>query len=632
MALLADKEGFLIGEPVTVDTGRFAKAASIWKAIREDTLAIRRSLAGIKPPKAEVSRPQVAAAPSRSTRERNTPVRERARPAALPERNAQGRFVSKNPKVTRVPSESRDDTESDGFMRRLAGRVAEAAGSGVAQSVEGTDQIDPTLTAAKEVGGIVGPLLKPVGAAFTTVFSRRAERRKQREAAKENAKEQHKLALPWYKRLLGKKTPAASGEGGRSGFGGLIGSLLIRSLTGLFTPIVAAVGAITRLMPFLSKLSLPLSGMFAAVKGFNTTTEEYAARMGVELNGSLAQELAVRFVGVLGDLGNTLTFGLAEKFGQVLSDVLPKAFDSFVAFAKDSWQSAVASALDVKSKAGNYAADKWDAIKSSIGFGSAGNKAALEKQLDAAGITNKRERDMIMSQADHETGGFRNMEESFNYSPERLRQISSRTRGMSDAQIKAVTDSGPAGVAEFMYGGRNGNSEEGDGYRYRGRGYVQLTGRANYAAASKALGIDLVANPDFAAVPDVAAKIATWYNQSRGLTDAARRGDVSAVTRGINGGRNGLDDRMSLYQQYSARTSAATLPASPMARRAPVSTAAPNIDQYTPAKPPELLTPIGSRERSATKVEVTVPMPISQNVSDRQIAQLATGGMGGNAK
>src|SRR5690606_24265284 len=92
----------------------------------------------------------------------------------------------------------------------------------------------------------------------------------------------------------------------------------------------------------------------------------------------------------------------------------------------------------------------------------------------------------------------------------------------------------------------------GDGYKYRGRGFIQLTGRANYAAAGAYLGIDLVNNPDLASDPDIAAAIALWYwyVARPKISQAAQLGDVRFVTRQINGGLNGLADRSSKYQYY----------------------------------------------------------------------------------
>lgn len=100
---------------------------------------------------------------------------------------------------------------------------------------------------------------------------------------------------------------------------------------------------------------------------------------------------------------------------------------------------------------------------------------------------------------------------------------------------------------------RLGNTRIGDGYRYRGRGWIQLTGRGNYRKAGVALGLDLEANPDLAARPDVAARIAGWYWTTHGWKDATGRwwplpelaeaGMFRQVTLAINGGLNGLDSR-----------------------------------------------------------------------------------------
>lgn len=99
------------------------------------------------------------------------------------------------------------------------------------------------------------------------------------------------------------------------------------------------------------------------------------------------------------------------------------------------------------------------------------------------------------------------------------------------------------------YEGRRdlGNTQPGDGTKYKGRGFIQLTGRANYEAAGKALGLDLVNNPGLAAKDENAARVAAWYWNSRGLSAKAEAGNFDAVTKGINGGYNGKADRDRLY-------------------------------------------------------------------------------------
>jgi putative chitinase len=95
-----------------------------------------------------------------------------------------------------------------------------------------------------------------------------------------------------------------------------------------------------------------------------------------------------------------------------------------------------------------------------------------------------------------------------------------------------------------------GNTQPGDGARYRGRGFIQITGRTNYTHAGQALGLDLVNQPQLAETPEIGARIAAWFWNSRGLNALADQADDEAfksITRRINGGLNGLDDRRAYY-------------------------------------------------------------------------------------
>lgn len=153
------------------------------------------------------------------------------------------------------------------------------------------------------------------------------------------------------------------------------------------------------------------------------------------------------------------------------------------------------------------------------------NEAMMRQTLEKAGITDPKQKAILMGQLSHESGGFRLMNEVGG---------GARYEGRRDL----------------------GNTQAGDGDRFRGRGFIQLTGRSNYDAAGKALGIDLVNNPDMAAQPEIASQIALWYLKSRKnssgstVTDLAARGDIAGVTKLINGGFNGYDDRIKRTQQY----------------------------------------------------------------------------------
>jgi len=94
-----------------------------------------------------------------------------------------------------------------------------------------------------------------------------------------------------------------------------------------------------------------------------------------------------------------------------------------------------------------------------------------------------------------------------------------------------------------VYGDRMGNVQPGDGWRYRGRGLVHLTGRENYQRAQTATGIALVSNPDLAADPEIAVRLAVWYWNSKNLNLLADVDNCTALTKRINGGTNGLADR-----------------------------------------------------------------------------------------
>lgn len=94
-----------------------------------------------------------------------------------------------------------------------------------------------------------------------------------------------------------------------------------------------------------------------------------------------------------------------------------------------------------------------------------------------------------------------------------------------------------------------GNTQPGDGKRFKGRSYIQITGRANYAALSRALKIDFLAHPKRLAEPRYAALAAAWWWKNHGLNALADSGDFLAVTREINGGTNGLADRQKYYRR-----------------------------------------------------------------------------------
>lgn len=174
--------------------------------------------------------------------------------------------------------------------------------------------------------------------------------------------------------------------------------------------------------------------------------------------------------------------------------------------------------------------------------------AALDTAMPQFGIDTLLERAHFLAQAAHETAGFARFEENLHYtSPARLNGMFSSVHGEMDAA--ALIRQGPRAIASRVYADRlgNGNEGSGDGWTFRGRGCFHLTGRANYAAAGKALGHDYVAAPDLVALPSGAVLTALWFWQSHGCGEAAGRDDAEAVTRIVNGpGLVGLDERRAL--------------------------------------------------------------------------------------
>ncbi|MEI0489282.1 glycoside hydrolase family 19 protein [Brachyspira pulli] len=156
-------------------------------------------------------------------------------------------------------------------------------------------------------------------------------------------------------------------------------------------------------------------------------------------------------------------------------------------------------------------------------------------------ITDINEQAMFLAQTTHESNDYKRLEESFNYRPERLFEVFKKRVGTLE-NAKKLCLQGAKEIADFVYGGRLGNSQD-EGYKYRGRGIIQLTGKNNYEYYGKKINIDLVNNPDLAKEPNEAIEIALLFWKEKGCGMFAKMGDVKTVTKLINGGYNGLDDR-----------------------------------------------------------------------------------------
>lgn len=123
--------------------------------------------------------------------------------------------------------------------------------------------------------------------------------------------------------------------------------------------------------------------------------------------------------------------------------------------------------------------------------------------------------------------------------------------GHESGQLQWVREVWGPTAQQAGYEGRAdlGNTVPGDGLKYRGRGLIQITGRANYAACGEALGLDLLNNPELLEQPKHVAMSAAWFWSTRGLNTLADRGEFVKITRRINGGLTGQDDRQALYDR-----------------------------------------------------------------------------------
>lgn len=158
----------------------------------------------------------------------------------------------------------------------------------------------------------------------------------------------------------------------------------------------------------------------------------------------------------------------------------------------------------------------------------------------------------FIGQCSHESANFKTLQENLNYSAESLHRVwPSRFPTVEAAQ---PYHRNPEKIANKVYSSRMGNGDEasGDGWRYHGRGLIQLTGRANYKYAGDALGVDLVADPNLVANERYASLTAGWFWKTHGLNELADKHDNVAITKRINGGTIGLDDRVAHTNQAMA--------------------------------------------------------------------------------
>lgn len=180
------------------------------------------------------------------------------------------------------------------------------------------------------------------------------------------------------------------------------------------------------------------------------------------------------------------------------------------------------------------------------------------RHIDAAmkefGITAVNDQAMFIAQLGHESAGFSWLVESFNYSVDGLKKTFGKRLSAYQCEMLGRIDGKQVAhqpqIANLVYGGRMGNNSQGDGWKYRGRGLLQITGRENYTKCGAALQLDLVSTPELLEQERHAARSAAWFYALRGCLTYS--GDVIRVTQIINGGQNGIADRQVRFTRAKA--------------------------------------------------------------------------------
>ncbi len=673
--LTSDSSGFLTGQTVTGI-----------RRINDNISSIQRDVAAIK--RALVSGPSNTGS-NRNSSGNNTSVRD-----------ANGRFTASGQGASSATSGSRDNfgrftgagnssestTQQNGFINRLAGRIGDAVGS----STNDIETIDPTIQAARELSGIVTPImgLAGIGGSGSNDNERWYKKIFRELNLFRSSDTVFNRATTRVLRDIDSNTEGGNGsEGGQSSTGGIFGGIapmILAALSGvggilmagiglIFSPIGLAIGAASLLAwGLFTESGQKFFGDIGAniIAGWNVITTAFEPISSYISAGwdkvTLAFEpittsISESWDGITGNFNsvidgmlsswNAFTGFLKDKFGIDIPAIFKPVVDigkKVIDGAKSGIDAVGEKASSLGNKANDYIKEKTgfnvkesvsntvSSVKSGVnsitdkatdgatkiasratGKQSA-NKSAMIAEMDAQGITNENERAMLMAQVDHESGGF------------------TYTKELGKDSYFDKYD------ADTKKGRELGNTNMGDGAKYKGRGFMQLTGKDNYARAGKDLGLDLVNHPELAESPENAAKTAMWFWKKNKLGAKAQSGDIKAVTKKINPGMKGFNERDQLNDKYLAEgtSNKSNVVSINSVAKQPIvtaSAASPSITMPTspkiPTSPPIQESP-GVIAPMANNIGNAVPnnansSNVTQDVSSRPIALLSTGGLSG---
>jgi putative chitinase len=339
-----------------------------------------------------------------------------------------------------------------------------------------------------------------------------------------------------------------------------------------------------------------VGGVNAGIDGLGLRDEVDAVQETLSEAGEAISEAAGVAVGYASDAADTVVEGavaLVERGKEEVSEaveagIAAMGLEDEVAFVGDQLDAAGEAVAEVGEEIGNAIGSMTEGVQNWFGswFGDgaaaampnlrAGNphteiavdsgdaatrREAMIQAMDAQGITDPNHRAAMMAQAHHETGGFGVSEENFNYSGSRLFELfgagnsyGNKVRFNSVGEADALVSQGKSAVGDVIYGGRMGNDAAGDGFKFRGRGAFQLTGKDNYSRYSEKLFGDdrLVQNPELVNDPVIGAQVAAAFYEENVMNRGIAGNDVGAVSRAINGGTIGLQDRADLFAAYQS--------------------------------------------------------------------------------
>lgn len=344
-----------------------------------------------------------------------------------------------------------------------------------------------------------------------------------------------------------------------------------------------------KLIKWIDGANFSVDNLLKAILEFNTgytnlTDMIEDGKAWLELKGFMkdgkvsVDTLITGFKNLVRDLINAVLPSL-RKVGDTISKLLDGdfegAWEDIKEFGDYAWDSAKQGASDLLDYSINKTIkffDTWgdynnkedeNSLTQLKETGEVYNKSSdvdklLIQQMNELGYSDE-EKAMFLASVKHESNNYSALKENGKYRSVEQMQKAGIKRAIEDPEgaAKAISQ-GEDAILEFMYGGRMGNNEAGDGAKYRGRGLIQITGKDNYRKIGDALGVDLVNNPELLETDKslaFKASLAWWEikkSESKKFKEAIDDGDFRAVTKGVNGGYNGWDDRLAKYNNARA--------------------------------------------------------------------------------